>query len=323
MTSIYKNRVYQNLLFSIGLGLASYIFGLVKFQIPGIEGAASGLNEAPLLVAVIYVSNPLYLLITTFIGSFVTPADGSFFSTFFSHLAGLIAVWYLYRSFIKGKNHNKVVNSLLFIVGILVYYFALVLPIMILTYQFVGLADDGFFSAYENLVKNASFEILATTTIATLYYLQYDVTNKLKTHLEQVEELVNERTKELDQAITELNSVNEELISINDSLDIKVKKRTEELENKNVQLSGYAFVNSHLLRAPLARILGLSQLIKTELTSFEDKQMLEMFSKSCEELDEIVKLLSKYLTEESVLDKNQLNELQEKIKNISLELREA
>lgn len=303
--------------------MLSAFFGLVNFQIPGVDGATSGLNEVPLILSVIYITNPLYLIISAAIGSIVTPSDGSMLGTFLSHSSGLIFFWYYYIYLIKAKNDDVIRKSLVFNAGILIYYSVFVILILSITYVAFGVVNRQVSLVYYDWMISSPFEIISTCLITTLYLLQYEATQKLKTHLEQVEELVNERTKELDQAIEELNSANEELVSINDNLDIKVQKRTEELENKNIQLSGYAFVNSHLLRAPLARILGLSQLIKTELTSFEDKQMMEMFSKSCEELDEIVKLLSKYLTEESVLDKNQLNELQEKIKNISIELKEA
>ena len=318
-----KNSLFNNLLTAIFLGLLSAFFGLVNFQIPGVDGATSGLNEVPLIISVIYVTNPIYLIISAAIGSIITPADGSIMGTFISHAFGLIFFWYYYFYLIKGKDYNNLKKGILFNAGIIIYYSVFVILILSITYVAFGIVDREISLVYYDWVKSSPFEIIATCLITTLYLFQHETTQKLKSHLEFVEELVKERTKELDQAIEELNSVNEELVTMNDSLDLKVRERTKELENKNVQLSGYAFVNSHLLRAPLARILGLSQVIRTELTSFEDHQMLEMFSKSCEELDEIVKLLSKYLSEESVLDKNQLSELQEKIRIISMELKEA
>jgi light-regulated signal transduction histidine kinase (bacteriophytochrome) len=111
------------------------------------------------------------------------------------------------------------------------------------------------------------------------------------------------------------------LEAINESLDSMVQKRTQELENRNIQLTGYAFINSHLLRAPLARLLGLSAIIRNELQSLEDIELLEKFLLTCNELDKIVKLMSEFLTADSILSKRQLDELQERIRQIAVEIK--
>jgi light-regulated signal transduction histidine kinase (bacteriophytochrome) len=84
------------------------------------------------------------------------------------------------------------------------------------------------------------------------------------------------------------------LLAVNETLEETVKKRTSELETQNRQLTEYAFINSHVLRAPLARILGLSYLITTE-ASIKDRQLLEALIASSKELDLIILKISDLL----------------------------
>ncbi len=82
---------------------------------------------------------------------------------------------------------------------------------------------------------------------------------------------------------------NEALQDSNVSLEDAVRMRTMELELQNKQLAEYAFINSHLLRAPLAKILGISDIMKNELAHAENKQLLDSMIESADELDQIIK----------------------------------
>ncbi|MBK6265335.1 GAF domain-containing protein [Marivirga sp. S37H4] len=93
----------------------------------------------------------------------------------------------------------------------------------------------------------------------------------------------------------ELNSLNEELMSVNESLEKVVQDRTSTLQTQNEQLIEYAFINSHLLRAPIARILGLATIITSQVELDNDRQLLEALSLATQELDEIVKKISDVL----------------------------
>jgi GAF domain-containing protein len=104
-----------------------------------------------------------------------------------------------------------------------------------------------------------------------------------------------EKGNEIEAMNEELNSLNEELLTLNDSLEATVKRRTQELETQNQQLTEYAFINSHILRAPLARILGLAQLIASEAETIKDKQLLAALITSSHELDSIIRKISDLL----------------------------
>ncbi|MBC7487439.1 MAG: hypothetical protein H7282_11875, partial [Cytophagaceae bacterium] len=85
--------------------------------------------------------------------------------------------------------------------------------------------------------------------------------------------------------------------AINESLEKKVELRMDELTKKNKMLREYAFLNSHTLRAPLASIMGLVQLFSFTKLDKEQQQLVDYLNKSTKELDEVVRGISKILSE--------------------------
>lgn len=59
-----------------------------------------------------------------------------------------------------------------------------------------------------------------------------------------------------------LIKLNEELQEFNKSLEARIEKRTLQLTLQNQRLTEYTFINAHKLRAPVASILGLINLLK-------------------------------------------------------------
>ncbi|MBI3221325.1 MAG: GAF domain-containing protein [Bacteroidetes bacterium] len=84
-----------------------------------------------------------------------------------------------------------------------------------------------------------------------------------------------------------------EIIRINQSLEQRIRERTHELENQNQQLAEYAFINSHLLRAPLCRMLGLIHLIEVSDLKMKELELVEHLKKSGDELDDVVKRINR------------------------------
>jgi signal transduction histidine kinase/tetratricopeptide (TPR) repeat protein len=101
---------------------------------------------------------------------------------------------------------------------------------------------------------------------------------------------------------------NNEIRLRNENLELEVEKRTKELLDYNQQLEQFAFVSSHNLRAPVARILGLGQLLELSGLDAADNQIIHnALIKSSKELDRVVRDLN------SILDikRNNTSELSE------------
>ncbi|HEY8935176.1 MAG TPA: two-component regulator propeller domain-containing protein [Cyclobacteriaceae bacterium] len=108
-----------------------------------------------------------------------------------------------------------------------------------------------------------------------------------------LEEKVVERTREIQMKTEEINAQAEEIRGINENLEMLVQERTRELEKKNKALEESAFIIAHELRAPVASILGLINLIsKTELDN-KEKEIVNHMSDSAEKLNSIVRTITK------------------------------
>jgi len=78
------------------------------------------------------------------------------------------------------------------------------------------------------------------------------------------------------------------------------------IEEQNKKLRNIAWTQSHLVRAPLARILGIINLIETQKEDLEDLMFwLSQLSVSSNEMDEIIK---KIIDEAQVVQLNKSNE---------------
>ncbi|ADR22604.1 hypothetical protein MATR_35500 [Marivirga tractuosa] len=152
---------------------------------------------------------------------------------------------------------------------------------------------------------------------------------------EQLERKVTLRTAELEQKQEEILTQNEELNSKNerlteaqqiieaqnlqlkeytDDLEAQVAKRTKDLEDTNTELAQnvqkleqYAFMTAHNLRAPVARLLGLTHLLQISPDS-EKSEWQTIVSKIKEEgdsLDAVIKDLNAILDLRKEAEKNQ------------------
>lgn len=134
--------------------------------------------------------------------------------------------------------------------------------------------------------------IQSLADIIALGFKTHQINSLLKQIRMQNHQLL-EKQSEIESLNEELHSSNEELTTVNESLELAVNERTKELEQQNTQLTEYAFINSHLLRAPLSRILGLCQLLNS--TESHDPALYQALIKSSEELDTIIKKISDLL----------------------------
>jgi len=102
-----------------------------------------------------------------------------------------------------------------------------------------------------------------------------------------------------DQQLREARSVievkNSELLKKNESLEEEITHRTKELTENNQQLEQFAFISSHNLRAPVASILGLGNLLKISQSREDEIFVTERLIHAANELDRVVKDLNTIL----------------------------
>ncbi|GHN01188.1 hypothetical protein WSM22_26770 [Cytophagales bacterium WSM2-2] len=111
---------------------------------------------------------------------------------------------------------------------------------------------------------------------------------KLLADKRALEAKVRERTAEIEANTHEIQAQAEEIKGINENLEGLVMARTAELEQKNKALEEYAFINAHELRAPVASILGLINLMQKLDLKGEEKVYVEHLKESARKLDSVV-----------------------------------
>lgn len=97
--------------------------------------------------------------------------------------------------------------------------------------------------------------------------------------------------------ITERKQYEKRILSINNELEAKVKKRTAELEESNKELEAFSYSVSHDLRAPLRHINGyvdlLNEKFKTELPE-KAQHYLNVISKASKQMGVLIDELLLY-----------------------------
>ena len=171
-----------------------------------------------------------------------------------------------------------------------------VVAIMILTsfivIYFTDLIPLDFVPEPKNSV-NYSYIVFTVFICLMLIYLKNNLHYSTEMVLSANEEL-RARNQQLAEQGLELRTNREKIELINGSLNQMVNDRVTDILINNEELSEYAFVNAHLLRAPLTRVLGLINLL--EARSGVDKQQLNKIREHATNTDQIVKKINRKLS---------------------------
>ncbi|MBX2965083.1 MAG: hypothetical protein KF845_02975 [Cyclobacteriaceae bacterium] len=80
----------------------------------------------------------------------------------------------------------------------------------------------------------------------------------------------------------------EEIRSINENLELIIEQRIRRIEERNLQLEEYAFINAHIVRGPLCRIMGLTTLIQQE----QNDSALSAVQEKAKHVDAIIRRIN-------------------------------
>jgi ligand-binding sensor domain-containing protein len=149
--------------------------------------------------------------------------------------------------------------------------------------------------------KTKIFYFLSVVVLSGLVYGYIKIREKqLLQDKVTLEAKVQERTFEIQRQTEEIQAQNEEILAqaeeiqgINENLEMMVQQRTRELEKKNKALEEYAFINAHELRAPVASILGLINLLAHTESEEEAKAVTKRLKESAEKLNDVVRSITK------------------------------
>lgn len=114
--------------------------------------------------------------------------------------------------------------------------------------------------------------------------------------ISQREEVMAQRDSLMDKN-QQIELVNRKMATVNETLEDMVQQRTKVLQEQNQKLSDYAFITAHNLRAPLARVMGLVNLLMSKINTEERPVILNHLKKSSEDLDTVVRSISETLSD--------------------------
>jgi hypothetical protein len=108
------------------------------------------------------------------------------------------------------------------------------------------------------------------------------------------EEVISQRDA-LAEKTMKIESLHNELSEINKNLEQTVVQRTEALKDQSKHLEAYAFITAHNVRAPLARVMGIVNLLEKDISPAEQKLLLDYLKTASCELDAVIRSLSQTL----------------------------
>ncbi len=131
--------------------------------------------------------------------------------------------------------------------------------------------------------------------IALLRYLM----DKERQRIIENNSLLEAKNKEIELKNQELEDQRFEIQRINQSLERRVRERTNEIVAQKQQIEEFTYLNAHKLRGAITRIVGLATLQKDESSESENDKLRDMIDQSAREADEVLKEITGKLNEES------------------------
>lgn len=97
----------------------------------------------------------------------------------------------------------------------------------------------------------------------------------------------------------EISRLNKELSDLNQNLEQKVLVKVADIKAQNERLEKYSFMNAHIVRAPLANIIGAMQLYHQTEDVQKRNELLSMLEESAQKLDDAIQEVANDLSHHS------------------------
>lgn len=144
----------------------------------------------------------------------------------------------------------------------------------------------------------ALFAVIVTV-LAIIYFRSLVKNRKANEELTILNAQIQEQKEEILAQSEDLNSANREIAAINENLEKMVEEKTYKIVEQHERLIEYTFHNSHQVRAPLARILGLINLIQMGMAKPEEiGPILDEIRRASDELDNVIAKMNAILEED-------------------------
>lgn len=284
ISSLYNNRSVEEIIFSVVL-----LLGIPYFLTNEVIDLMTNQNLLIGVINCLLIFTIIYLLRRSVKGTLRKAHIFAFslmliigFALFWPSSTGLSGAGaYVFQSLI--------VVLLLVNTGYARIFFAASLVVLVLIAGFAPIEYTGKIVYSSQLI---SF-VINTVVIAL-------VMNLFKVALDKERGKLMHRIKTLDdnnQAIKKQNTIikenNKEIERIQSQLQQIIEDRTQEIEKENQRLIEYAFINAHLVRAPLANMLGLQGLVESK----DSKQ--GQLKEKMEKMDQTVRKIGGILSVDS------------------------
>jgi signal transduction histidine kinase len=119
---------------------------------------------------------------------------------------------------------------------------------------------------------------ISTLILSATVKERIDVQHQLQTFNENLEGMVQERTRALNEEITTRRQVEE-----------NIQRTNQELSKRNTELDNFVYSVSHDLRAPIASVLGLINLARKDKDTSMKDMYLDMIHKSALQQDHFIR----------------------------------
>lgn len=146
----------------------------------------------------------------------------------------------------------------------------------------------------EGVLTVISIGLFIVGILAWILFRQHRQILKVNKKLQERNVEIHDQKEAIELQATALLKLNEELQEFNKTLEHRIEERSGQLLLQNQKLTEYTFVNAHKLRAPVASILGLINLMH-QVTPEERETIVELMRTCGEQLDTIIREISRNL----------------------------